>query len=265
VKELLDVILEPGGLSVRFQPIVEVHGADWRLHGVECLMRGPRGTNLESAEILFEYVRCKREESLVDRACVRTAFASLRELPAASRVSVNVHASTLGRDRTFVAYLVETARENGLSLDRLTVEIVEHAPPWDGRSFLLALEELRECGTTIALDDVGLGYSNYRMILDSRPDYLKIDRYFPAGCHRDPLRRAVLESIQQLASRFGSRVVAEGVEELDDLRTVTAAGIELVQGHCFCAAVPASVLALSRFLQPAPSPASGPPAAIGGH
>jgi EAL domain-containing protein (putative c-di-GMP-specific phosphodiesterase class I) len=265
VKDLLDAILEPGGLSVRFQPIVEVHGDDWRLHGVECLMRGPRGTNLESAEILFDYVRRKREESLVDRACVRTAFAAVYELPGLTRVSVNVHASTLGRDRSFVAFLVETAKSNELSLDRLTVEIVEHAPPWDGRSFLLALEEVRECGACIALDDVGLGYSNFRMILDSRPHYLKVDRYFPAGCHRDPLRRAVLESIQQLASKFGSRVVAEGVEELDDLRAVTATGIELVQGQCFCAAVPASVLALSRFLQPAPASSPHPAAAEGGH
>jgi EAL domain-containing protein (putative c-di-GMP-specific phosphodiesterase class I) len=264
VKELLDAILEPGGLSVRFQPIVEVDGDLWRLHGVECLMRGPRGTNLESAEILFDYVRRKREESLVDRACVRTAFAAVRELPGLSRFSVNVHASTLGRDRGFVAYLLETAKAHGLDLDRLTVEIVEHAPPWDGRSFLLSLEELRHGGATIALDDVGLGYSNYRMILDSRPDYLKVDRYFSAGCHRDPLRRAVLESVQQLASRFGSRVVAEGVEEIDDLRAVTAAGIALVQGQCFSAAVPASVLALSRFLQPPPAPCAGP-AAEGGH
>jgi EAL domain-containing protein (putative c-di-GMP-specific phosphodiesterase class I) len=264
VKELLDSILEPGGLTVRFQPIVEVHGDDWRLHGVECLMRGPKGTNLESAEILFDYVRRKREETLVDRACVRTAFAAIQELPALSRVSVNVHASTLGRDRGFVAFLVDTARAHGLALDRLTVEIVEHAPPWDGHSFLLALEELRECGAGIALDDVGLGYSNFRMILDSRPDYLKVDRYFPAGCHRDPLRRAVLESIQQLASRFGSRVVAEGVEEIEDLKVVTATGIELVQGRCFCAAVPASVLALSRFLQPA-SGAVSPEGAPGGH
>ncbi len=265
MKELLDAILEPGGLTVRFQPIVEVHGDDWRLHGVECLMRGPKGTNLESAEILFDYVRRKREESLVDRACVRTAFAALQELPGLSRVSVNVHASTLGRDRGFVAFLVDTARANALALDHLTVEIVEHAPPWDGHNFLLALEELRECGADIALDDVGCGYSNFRMILDSRPDYLKVDRYFPAGCHRDPLRRAVLESIQQLASRFGSRVVAEGVEEIEDLKVVTATGIELVQGRCFCAAVPASVLALSRFLQPASSGAMGPGGAPEGH
>ncbi len=250
MKDLLGAILEPGGLTVRFQPIVEVHGGDWRLHGVECLMRGPKGTNLERADILFDYVRRKREESLVDRACVRTAFAALQELPALARVSVNVHASTLGRDGRFVAYLTETASAHGIALDRLTVEIVEHAPPWDGYRFQFALEELRECGVGIALDDVGLGYSNFRMILDSRPDYLKVDRYFPAGCHRDPLRRGVLESIQTLATHFGSRVVAEGVEELADLRTVTATGIELVQGWCFCPAVPASVLALSRFLEP---------------
>jgi EAL domain-containing protein (putative c-di-GMP-specific phosphodiesterase class I) len=231
--ELLDAVLAPGGLRVVLQPIVEVDGGGCHLHGFECLMRGPRGTNLESADVLFDYVRRKREESLVDRACVEAALREGGRLPGRARLTLNVHASTLGRDHEFPAFLAQTAAANGVALSRLTVEIVEHAPPWDGRSFLSALFVLREAGVSIALDDVGLGQSNYRMILDCRPDYFKIDRYFTHGCHADPYRLAVLESVHHLAGRFGGRSVAEGIEEQADLAAVVGLGIDLVQGFVF--------------------------------
>ncbi|HEX8616303.1 MAG TPA: hypothetical protein VF911_01845, partial [Thermoanaerobaculia bacterium] len=65
----LNTILEPGGISSVYQPIMHVDG-ETRLTGFECLSRGPKGTNFESAKVMFEYVRLKREETLVDRACV---------------------------------------------------------------------------------------------------------------------------------------------------------------------------------------------------
>jgi len=242
MKDLLDAILEPGGLTVHFQPIMELRGGERRVYGLECLTRGPKGSNLENAEVLFEYVRRKREESLVDRACVKAALETARNVPGSLQLSVNVHASTLGRDHEFLVFLGDVADVNAISLNDITVEIVEHAPPWDGRSFLDALEGLRRIGVRIGLDDVGLGQSNYRMILDCRPDYFKVDRYFALGCAKDPYRQAVLESIHELARRFGGRVVAEGVEAADDLAAIQAIGIDLVQGHFFSPAAPLSRL-----------------------
>src|SRR5579864_2384005 len=65
---LLDTILKPGSLTPVFQPIFEVHGEERKLHSLECLMRGPKGTSVERADIMFAYVRRKREEISVDRA-----------------------------------------------------------------------------------------------------------------------------------------------------------------------------------------------------
>lgn len=256
MRDLLDTLLEPGGLTVHFQPIVEAVGDAHRVYGFESLIRGPKGTNLESADVLFDYVRRKREESLVDRACVRAAFEAARGLPGSPRLSVNVHASTLGRDHEFLVFLGDVADVNAISLSDLTVEIVEHAPPWDGRSFLGALDGLRRIGVRIALDDVGLGQSNYRMILDCRPDYFKIDRYFADGCAKDPYRQAVLESISELARKFGGRAVAEGVEVQDDLSAISEIGIDLVQGFLFSAAEPVARLIETGFL---PLPATVSP------
>jgi EAL domain-containing protein (putative c-di-GMP-specific phosphodiesterase class I) len=234
---LLDRLLEPGALRVLFQPIFECRGAHRRLHALECLIRGPKGTNMEDPDVLLEYVRRKREESLLDRVCVATALAAAAELPGGPHLCLNVHASTLGRDHEFVTFLSDTTAQHGIAMPRLTIEIVEHAPPWDGPSFLTAVDDLRRIGVSIALDDVGLGQSNYKMILDARPDYFKLDRYFVNGVSSDYHRQAVLESVAQLAKRFGGRVVAEGVETREDLQAVMTQGIDLIQGFLFAPAL----------------------------
>jgi EAL domain-containing protein (putative c-di-GMP-specific phosphodiesterase class I) len=245
VTSLLDRILTPGELSVVFQPILEVRNGRRKLHAFECLIRGPHGTNLEPAEILLEYARRKHEECRVDRACVNAAFDAARVLQPEARLCVNVHASTLSLDESLPRFIHEAARTNLIDPSRLTVEIIEHLPACEAAAFLRALDRLRKIGVKIALDDIGLGQSNYKMILDARPDYFKIDRYLVTGAHCDTRRQAVLESIAQLAFRLNARVVAEGVEHSRDLVTVLSMGIDLIQGHLLSEARPLPEFAAS--------------------
>ncbi len=245
---LLDTLLEPGRLSVVFQPIFEVGSGRLTLHGLECLIRGPRGTNAERPAVLFEYVRRKRAEAAVDRACVATALAEAALLQTATTLNVNVHACTLGRDLGFPGFLLDRAAEAGIPAGRLVVEIVEHAPPLDVPGFRRALAELREAGLTIALDDVGLGQSNYKMILDVRPDIYKLDRYLVAGAWNDPYRQVILDSLARMVRRLEAKAVAEGVEDQHELVAVEAAGIELVQGFLFARPLPRAELVAAGFL-----------------
>ena len=250
---LLDLLLEPGILSVLFQPILEARSlGSWGLHSLECLTRGPKGTNLEPANILFEYVRRKRRENQFDRVCIALALRSARHIKADTSFSVNVHASTLGNDPEVPSFLAEVAADNGIAASRLIVEIVEHTPVWDESTFLRSLNALRQMGARIALDDIGIKHSNIRMVLDCQPDYFKIDRYLVEGCREDSYRRAILESISSLARRVGSRVVAEGVTNTADLDAVSALGIELVQGYLFYPALPLPELAEMPFLSGRP-------------
>jgi EAL domain-containing protein (putative c-di-GMP-specific phosphodiesterase class I) len=230
---LLDTILTPGRLAVVFQPVFEVGTARPHLFALECLIRGPRGTNAERPNVLFEYVRRKRAEAAVDRACVATALADASHLPGEPRLSLNVHASTLGRDPGFPDFLLERAREARIEPRRLIVEIVEHAPALDVPGFRRALAALRETGIAIALDDVGLGQSNYKMILDARPDIYKLDQYLVSGAWSDPYRQVILDSLARMVRRLEARAVAEGVESRHELVAVEAAGIDLIQGFLF--------------------------------
>jgi EAL domain-containing protein (putative c-di-GMP-specific phosphodiesterase class I) len=255
---LLDLLLEPGRLSVVFQPILDVGSDRPQLFALECLIRGPGGTNADRPAVLFEYVRRKRAEAAVDRACVATALAEAGRLPGQPRLSINVHASTLGRDPGFHAFLVDRAGEAGIDPRRLVVEIVEHAPPLDVPSFRRMLTQLRECGVAIALDDVGLGQSNYKMILDVRPEVYKLDRYLVCGAWSDPYRQVILDSLARMVRRLEARAVAEGVEDRHELVAVEAAGIDLVQGFLFARPLSRADLLAAGYLSGA-APAMAAP------
>ena len=228
---LLDRLLQAGGISVVFQPILRLGADGWHLHGFEALVRGPAGTNIESPDVLFAYVRRKRAEVLVDRVCIREALKSALALGPLTRISLNVHAVTLESDDRFVDFLQGSLTEFWHDPARITIEIIEHSPARSTVRFARTLMMLRDRGFNIALDDVGLGDSNYRMILECRPDYFKVDRFLVHGSSRDYYRRSVIRSIVELAGSFGAHAVAEGVDNVDDLQTVVAEGYTLVQGY----------------------------------
>ena len=240
--DLLDRILAPAGLSIVFQPIFQHRPHAWHLYGFEALARGPSQTNLENPHILFEYVRRKRAEPIVDRACVALAMRAANHLGKRAHLGINVHASTLEQDPDFAAFLSRMAHSADFPLSALIIEIVEHSPIWSGEGFRNALGEMRDLGISIALDDVGLGHSNHRMILECRPDYFKVDQYLVNGSSTDFHRRAVLRSISDLAARFGAQVVAEGVECQGDLQAVLGEGIGLVQGFLLSRPVEAATV-----------------------
>jgi EAL domain-containing protein (putative c-di-GMP-specific phosphodiesterase class I) len=242
---LLHDILAEGGLSVLFQPIFELNEANApSLFAIEALSRGPKGSNAESALVLFEYVRRKGKEAEVDRACVREVLSAASKIPTEAAISINVHASTLETDADFVRFLFDTCAWNGIVLSRVILEIVEQQKYWDDKRFFRALDTLRADGIRIALDDIGLGYSNYRTLIEVRPDFFKIDRYFVSGCKDKDNSRAAIESIALLARRLGGRTIAEGIESADDLTTVHALGIDLVQGFHLAMPRPAEELVL---------------------
>ncbi len=245
---LIDTIVAPGSLSFVFQPIVHAAGSSYELHAYEALTRGPVGTNVHAADVLFEYVRRKQEEVRVDRLCVAGALQAAALLDPGARLNLNVHASTLTRDAGFPDFVCAQAASAGIDAERLVIEIVEYAPGSTGAPFAAALAKLRRRGCAIALDDVGLGNSNYRMILDSRPDYYKVDRFLADGAAGDPYRLAIIRSLGSLAGAVGAIVVAEGVEAEEDVAALRSAGISLFQGFFFGRPKPAEELAAGPWM-----------------
>jgi EAL domain-containing protein (putative c-di-GMP-specific phosphodiesterase class I) len=235
---LLDAILQPGSLRAEFQPVVELTSSEAPPCYWEGLIRGPVGTNVERPDVLFGYARRKRAEVEVDRASLRTVLDAARLIPGVA-IGVNIHAATLAADLELLPFLGDVLSATGVAPHSVVLELVEHGQPWDLRTLRLNLEGLRQIGLRVALDDFGIGQANHMMLIECRPEFLKIDRYFVHGCHADPRRQAVVEMIAGSAARLGAEIIAEGIEDPADLEQVRAAGIRLAQGHLLGRPAPA--------------------------
>lgn len=244
---LLDRVLQPGALSVRFQPIYDIRPASPQPHSIECLIRGPHRSTLEAPDLLFEYARRKREEANVDRAAIATIADAAATVHPDSRLHVNVHASTLGRDTSFAGFMRRVFENRGVELTRVVVEIVEHTDYVEEKAFLRSLAELRAAGCSIALDDVGSGRANFRMMLVCQPSLLKIDRVLVQGVAQDVYRRAILGSLRRLADDFGIAIVVEGIEVQPDLDAVRELGIEYAQGYLMARPMTSAELLATPF------------------
>lgn len=251
-RTMIDELLEPGAIRIEFQPILTLNGTSARLYALEALSRGPRGTSMEKANVLFEYARRKGEEARIDLLCINAALAAAATLPREPHISINVHGSTLSSVPRFTATFLDMAATHGIAPARVMFELVEHRAPWCINTLQSTLGELREAGVRIALDDLGVGASNFHLFVDCRPDHIKVDRYLVKGCANDLYRVAVLRSIVALSKACGATPIAEGVEVHDDLVTLQELGIRHVQGWMFSPSLPPAELAESRFLNDSP-------------
>jgi EAL domain-containing protein (putative c-di-GMP-specific phosphodiesterase class I) len=247
VKTLIDRLQQPGAIRMEFQPIVRVHPDHLELYALEALARGPEGSSVARPDVLFEYARRKGEESAVDLICVAEALAASAVIPRRPLLSINIHGATLANVDHVAERLLEAASAYGIAPGELMLEIVEHRAAWAIETFKATLEKLREAGVRIAVDDLGAGASNYRMIVDCRPDHLKVDRHVVHGCSRDPWRRAVLQSIVTLAEACAATPIAEGIEDTADLDVLLDLGINTVQGWLFARSLSADELAKSSL------------------
>jgi len=252
MKHVLERIQGPGAIRIEFQPIVKVGPDRVELFAIEALARGPRGTSMERPEVLFEYARRKGVEADIDLICITEAFEAYVQLPVQPLLSINVHGSTLASTDHFSDRILSAAKAYGIAHDHLMFEVLEYRAPWAIETFLTTLDALRDAGVRIAVDDLGVGASNYQMIVDCRPDYLKIDRHVVQGASSDRWRRAVLESIATLGRACGATPIAEGVETVADLQTLIEAGIDTVQGWLYARSAPPEDLATHPFFQKGP-------------
>lgn len=226
----LRTFLEPGALSCNFQPVVRAEKPN-DVYAMEALIRGPRGTAFEAPHVLFDYVRRKRAEAPIERECIRTVLCAAKELPPLVAIKINVHTSTIARDSDFAASLVRTCGFTGVQPSRLIIGLVEHGSMWNRPGFLTRLERLRNVGVRLAIDDFGGACStSYRMILDTRPDFLKLDSLLCQGVARDCRRRAMISSVVAMADGLGTAVIAVGIDNRDDHYVLRDLGVAYLQG-----------------------------------
>jgi len=224
----LQEVLLADQLSTVFQPIVELRTR--QVLGYEALSRGPAGSVYQMPERLFDMAA---EADLVfelDRKCRRRALAAAISLPSPAKLFVNVFPSAMYDPEFQGAALVRLADDQGLSPDRVVFEITEKKVIENYELFAEAVAELTRFGFSIAIDDVGAGYSGLEKIAHLNPRYLKFDRELIRNIDSSYIRREMTRALKAFADRIGSTIIAEGIEQEDERRTLLEIGIQYGQG-----------------------------------
>jgi EAL domain-containing protein (putative c-di-GMP-specific phosphodiesterase class I) len=111
------------------------------------------------------------------------------------------------------------------------LEITEAVPLSHFRWCASVLREIRSKGIRVAVDDLGAGYSNLKYIADLEPEMVKLDRALVANLADDARLRRLVASLVRLCTDLDARVVAEGIEQLDELHAAREAGVHYGQGY----------------------------------
>jgi diguanylate cyclase (GGDEF)-like protein len=213
-----------GVLTVK-QPIFRLE--DESPIGYEFLSRYSNGM-IEMPDNFFRLCSERNVLTLVDHACLRSAVDAAMLLPPYARFHLNIFPSTL------LAIPPEHLLDlfpKPLPRDTFCLEISEQQIIGDPSYLLPAVQALRAAGMLIAIDDVGFGSSCLESLVLLEPDIMKIDKRCVIGIDRDRGRIDHLRRYLGIARTLGCEIIAEGVENAEELEVVRSLGIPYAQGY----------------------------------
>lgn len=214
-------VLEGSGLSMVYQPIVDVEYK--RIIGYECLTRFTAIPS-RTPDAWFNEAESVGMGTQLEMKALELGVSALDRLPESLYLSVNVSPeAAISGDLRHVL--------EGRRLDRIVLEITEHATVTQYPDLLDALAPLRAHGLRLAVDDAGAGYSSFRHILRLLPDIIKLDMSLTRDIDSDSARRALALALIGFGKETGCEIVAEGVQTASELDTLRSLGVTKAQGY----------------------------------
>ncbi|MEM7480688.1 MAG: EAL domain-containing protein [Acidobacteriota bacterium] len=216
--EALNKLIEGKLLRIAFQPIVEMRTR--KVFAYEALARSPFPI-FESPQHLYAVaVRAGRVGELGRMHRIQAT-----KICTSWPLFLNVNPNEFDQ-----GWLVRPDDPIFWHKHQVYLEITESAPLIYFEQCYGVISEIRKKQVKLAVDDFGAGYSNLRYISDLTPDIVKLDRQLIAGLREGSRLFRLVCSIVRLCKEMGARVVAEGIETVDELAAVESARVDFVQG-----------------------------------
>jgi EAL domain-containing protein (putative c-di-GMP-specific phosphodiesterase class I) len=206
--------------------------------GFEALSRGPAGTAQHSAINLFDAAESTRLTFELDRHCRRKAMRTARNLPSPYRLFINVYPASVYDPDFQGASLIQLLEGLGLSPDRIVLEVSEKEAIENYTLFVEALQNFTQMGFSIAVDDIGAGYSGLEKIAHLNPRYLKFDMELVRDIDKSHVKREMTRALKAFAEKMDSRIIAEGIEREGEKQTLIDLGIDYGQGYLLARPAP---------------------------
>lgn len=221
--------------EVYFQPKYNVQGDKLVLDKAEALVRwnSPRFGFVSPGDFIPLFENNGLIEELDRYVFARTAEC-IKELQKelgkkTPKISINLSRIDF-YDPLLIDKMDKILKENGVSHKMISVEITESAYTKDGDQLIGRIQELRDAGFSIEIDDFGSGYSTLNMLTQIPFDVLKIDKVFMKTFHLGHGSRFIVKAIVDIAKSLHVLVVCEGVETKSQYDFLKKLGVDYIQG-----------------------------------
>ncbi|MCU1401367.1 MAG: conserved hypothetical signaling protein [Acidimicrobiales bacterium] len=237
MERALRVALDNDELSVVYQPIFDT--ARGAVVAFEALVRWEHETFGKLSPL--DFIPLAEETGLIAALGERVLDIACRDAASWREVAghtIGLHVNVSGRQvsaSNFVSFLSRVMRHHHMDPSSLTLELQESVLLDNPERAVARLVALRELGLRIAIDDFGVGYSSLAYLRRFPLDVLKVDRQFVAGIAQSPQGQQVLQAIVDLAAGLDYSVIAEGVEQADELASLCKLGFQFAQGYLLAA------------------------------
>ncbi|MBY0573519.1 MAG: GGDEF domain-containing protein [Undibacterium sp.] len=229
ILHLLHQIINERLLNAYFQPIIQMQ--DGQILGYEGLIRGPVDSPLHSPMKLFQAAWEHNLSIEVEHLCRRIILEQFKLLKLPGKLFLNVSPECLLQRGTRHGETLNYIHELGINPSRVIIELTEYQPTHDYALLQEAVLHYREMGFEIAIDDLGEGFSSLRLWSELKPEFVKIDMHFIQGIEQDSVKMQFVRSIQSIAEKSSTRVIAEGIETCAELLAIQNLGIACGQGY----------------------------------
>ncbi|NLI93895.1 MAG: GGDEF domain-containing protein [Peptococcaceae bacterium] len=234
-KEIEKIIINKAVTSL-FQPIVRL--ADGEIIGYESLSRGPEDSPLFSP---VDLLRAAEEENklwelelLFRKKALEKSVGLLQD----KLLFINVDPNIIKDPNFRKGFTRETLSEYGRSPKSVVIEITERTAIQDYKQFKQILKHYTDQGYMIAIDDVGSGYSGLNTINEVRPHFIKMDMDLIRNIDRDQFKQSMVKALVDISNNTSIRLIAEGIENPEELKTLIRLGVTAGQGFLLQKPVP---------------------------
>jgi len=220
-------------LGSHFQPIYSL--THHRAVGHEALLRAASAATGAPVLPMELFARFDGEDARValDRAALLQHLAAYAGKDASEWLFLNVHPRSLvSAAGPTIREIAEALSAHGLRPGQVVIEVLESTLP-DDAGFDRRIDELRELGCLVSLDDFGAGHSNFDRVFRLRPEIVKLDRSVVARAEVDPHARRIAAQMVSLLHECGCLVLMEGIETDEGAYTALRCDVDFVQGYHF--------------------------------
>lgn len=169
--------------------------------------------------------------SIIQQTCIQARMWQDMQFDFGS-VAINLSAQQF-RDRNLITDIKEAMEDHQISAEMLEVEVTENMMMEDVEGAIQILKDLKEMGLTISIDDFGTGYSSLNYLKRFPVDILKIDRSFVSDLEPGNDDAAIVSAIVSMAHELGISIVAEGVENFEQVEFLKSINCNIVQGFLY--------------------------------